>query len=84
MSLSEANLKELEEMGAQNVVLHLSKCTGADIGGFKTGNMARGGIIAWLADKDHAEDRMQRRILFWAVVAGIAGIAGVVAMILHR
>ena len=72
MPLSDANLKELETMGAPQVRLHVSQWSGrglgADIGGFKTGDMLRGDILDWLVAKDRAEKRFQGWMLFWASV----------------
>jgi len=77
--LTDAHRAELEEMGAPNVrahMVHFGADRGADVGGFKCGNINRGEIVDWLAAKHQHGERRQRWILFWAVIGGVAGMAG--------
>ena len=76
--LTDAHRAELEEMGAPNVrahMVHFGADRGADVGGFKCGNINRGEIVDWLAAKHQHVERRQRWTLFWAVVGGVAGMA---------
>jgi hypothetical protein len=82
--LTDDQRAELESMGAPNVPMHLMQWgggCGADIGGFKCGNINRGDIVDWLAEQNRAEESRQSWILFWAIVGGCAGIASVVTTI---
>ena len=47
------------------------------MGGFVCGSMTRGDIEDWLVEKNRDEVALQRRTLFWAMVAGWTGLAAV-------
>ena len=82
--LTETQRKELEDMGAPNVRTHLLQyggSRGADIGGFKCGNITRGDIVDWLATQNRIEESRQNRILFWAIVGGVAGALSLLATV---
>jgi hypothetical protein len=71
---------ELEALGAPNVRMKLGAVghgRGASIPGFKCGDITRGDIEDWLAEKYVAEVDVQKSTLRWAKIAGWAGIAGV-------
>ena len=78
--LTQEQRQELETMGATNVRFRLSQFGGgraSAIPGFKCGDMTRGDIEDWLAEKYVEEVRMQRWTLVWAMVGGVAGTLGV-------
>jgi hypothetical protein len=81
MALTADQRKELQEFGATNVRFKLpthGAGRGAAISGFKCGDITRGDIEDWLAEKSREETALQQRILFWARVAGWTGIVGIV------
>jgi F0F1-type ATP synthase membrane subunit c/vacuolar-type H+-ATPase subunit K len=72
---------ELEQWGAATVRAHLGGFAlgaGADIAGFKSGNITRSDITDWLAEKSKKEESKQAAVLLWAKIAAIASIIGVV------
>jgi hypothetical protein len=72
---------ELEDHGACNIRFKLPQHgagRGASISGFKCGDITRGDIEDWLAEKSKEEAAQQSSILLWAQIAGWAGIASVV------
>ena len=71
---------ELERLQAPNVLsllIHSGPGRGASVSGFECGDITRGDIADWLAEKHAEEMRMQSSTLRWAKIAGIAGIVGV-------
>jgi hypothetical protein len=83
--LTDIQRKELEEMRAPNVRLHLAANQGSGPGAavaFRCGDIARGDVYDWLATKDAEETTRQSATLRWAVIAGWAGIIGAVIGIL--
>ena len=72
---------ELEHHGAASIRFRLIQHgTGRDaaISGFKCGDITRGDIEDWLAEKNAEESGQQSAILRWARIAGWAGIVGVI------
>ncbi len=70
---------ELEAFGPENVRAKLAtqgEGRDASIMGFKCGEITRGDIEDWLAEKNTQEKKMQERILFWAIVGGVSGTVG--------
>jgi hypothetical protein len=72
---------ELEHLGAPYIRLKLTQYgsgRGASISGFKCGDITRGDIEDWLAEKSAEETAQQSAILRWARIAGWAAIASVI------
>jgi hypothetical protein len=72
---------ELEHHGAPSIRLKLTQYgvgRGAAISGFKCGDITRGDIEDWLAEKNAEETAQQSAILRWAMIAGVAGIVSVI------
>jgi hypothetical protein len=72
---------ELERQGAASIRFKLMQHgagRGASISGFKCGDITRGDIEDWLAEKNAEETAQQSAILRWARIAGWAGIVSVV------
>jgi hypothetical protein len=72
---------ELEEQGPQSIrfkLLQHGSGRGAFIPGFKCGDIIRGNIEDWLAEKTKIEAAQQAATLQWARIAGWAGIASVI------
>jgi|SRR6266404_2926276 hypothetical protein len=87
MALSREQRAELESRGADNVRQKLFESgsgRGAVVRGFKCGEIERGEVEDWLAEKYREEAAVQRSTLRWAQIAGWAGLAGVVASIKSR
>jgi len=81
MALSREQRAELNALGPDNVRQKLFESgagRGALVRGFRCGDIGRGDIEDWLAEKYVEETAMQRGTLRWAQIAGCAGIAGVV------
>ena len=75
--LSPDQHSELERMGTENVRSKLTTYgggRGAAIGGFRCGDITRGDIEDWLAEKHSSERREQQSTLFWAKIAALTGI----------
>jgi hypothetical protein len=71
----------LEHLGAASIRFKLTQHgsgRGASISGFKCGDITRGDIEDWLAEKNAEETAQQSAILRWARIAGWAGIVSVV------
>jgi hypothetical protein len=71
---------ELEEHGAETIrfkLIQYGAGRGASISGFKCGDITRGDIEDWLAEKSREESAQQSATLRWARIAGWAGIVGV-------
>jgi hypothetical protein len=94
MPLNNIQRNELEATGAKVVSFKLMAQPGADKGaairGFNCGDITRGDVEDWLADKARDEERQQARILQWARIAGWSGIVaavigalGVAVAVLH-
>ncbi len=82
--LTEVQRKELENLGATTIRFKLTTHgagRGASISGFTCGDVTRGDIEDWLAEKNREEAALQDKILFWARIAGVAGIAGVLLVL---
>jgi hypothetical protein len=87
--LTDEQRAELEALGAATVrakLIQPGAGRGADLAGFKTGiqggNLTRGDIEDWLAEKHIEEARIQNSTLRWARIAGWAGIIGVIVTLL--
>jgi hypothetical protein len=81
MPLTPEQRAELEEHGPQNIRFKLPQHgggRGAAIPGFKCGDITRGDIDDWLAEKSRIETAQQAATLKWAKIAGWAGIASVI------
>jgi hypothetical protein len=72
---------ELEEHGPQSIRFRLIQYgvgRGASIPGFKCGDITRGDIEDWLAEKTKIEVAQQVATLRWAMIAGWAGVLSVI------
>jgi hypothetical protein len=72
---------ELEHHGAASIRFKLTQYGAgrpAAISGFKCGDITRGDIEDWLAEKNAEETAQQSAILRWARIAGWAGIVSVI------
>ena len=72
---------QLEEHGPTSIRFKLTQYgagRGALIGGLICGDITRGDIEDWLAEKSKAEAALQSAILRWARIAGCAAIIGAV------
>jgi hypothetical protein len=72
---------ELEHLGAAYIRLKLTQYAvgpGASLSGFRCGDITRGDIEDWLAEKSAEETAQQSAILRWAMIAGVAGIVSVI------
>jgi hypothetical protein len=79
--LSRAQRDELGKQGAQNIRFKLASYgggRGAAIGGFRCGDISRGEIEDWLAEKYHREATQQRSTLRWAQIAAWAAIVSAI------
>lgn len=79
--LTDEQRAELEALGPETVRTKLIQGGpgyGATLAGFKTGNLTRGDVDAWLAEKRIEEAAIQKSTLRWAKIAGWAGIAGAI------
>jgi hypothetical protein len=79
--LTRAQRDELEEQGAQNVRFKLASYgggRGAAIGGFRCGDINRGEIEDWLAEKYQREAAQQRSTVRWAKIAAWAAIVSAI------
>jgi len=82
--LTHAQRSELNSMGTPKVRAHLrqwGRGSGADIGGFKCGSIARSDIVAWLVDQSSVNENDHFRIQFWILVGALIGISGVIAAV---
>jgi hypothetical protein len=73
--LTRAQKDELEQQGAQNIRFKLASYgggRGAAIGGFRCGDISRGEIEDWLAEKYQREAAQQCSTLRWARIAALA------------
>jgi hypothetical protein len=71
---------ELEEHGPASIRFKLTQYgagRGASISGFKCGDITRGDIEDWLAEKSKMETAQQAATLRWAQIAGWAAIISV-------
>jgi hypothetical protein len=75
--LTRAQRNELEQQGPQNIRFKLAAYgggRGAAIGSFQCGDITRGEIEDWLAEKYQTEAAQQRSTLRWAQIAAAAAI----------
>jgi hypothetical protein len=89
MPLSAQQRAELESLGPATIRAKLNQPgtgRGASLFGFKTGveggQLVRGDVEDWLAEKYIEEAATQNSILRWAKIAAWAGIASVIATVL--
>jgi hypothetical protein len=79
--LTRAQRDELEQQGAQNIRFKLASYGGgrlAAIGSFRCGDINRGEIEDWLAEKYQREAAQQRSTLRWARIAAWAAIVSAI------
>jgi hypothetical protein len=79
--LTRAQKDELEQQGPQNIRFKLASYgggRGAAIGGFRCGDINRGEIEDWLAEKYKREAAQQRSAVRWARIAAWAAIASAI------
>ena len=79
--LTEAQRKALEVLGPTTVLAKLilsGAGRGASVSGFTCGDITRGYIEDWLAEKHTEESQTQSATLRWAKIAGWAGIASLI------
>jgi hypothetical protein len=86
--LTDKQRAELEALGAATVrakLIQPGAGRGADLAGFKTGiqggNLTRGDVEDWLAEKHVEEANVQNSTLRWAKIAGWAAIISVLATV---
>ena len=85
MTLRPDQRAELEALGPDNVRIRLIGAgtnIGACVGGFKTGDMDRGDVEDWLAEKYAGQVRVESWTLWAAVVGAVAGTIGVLIALL--
>ena len=79
--MTETQRKELELLGPATVrtkLINSGAGRGASVAGFTCGDIPRGDIEDWLADKHREETQTQSATLRWAKIAGWAGIASLI------
>jgi hypothetical protein len=75
---------ELDRLGIRAVQRKLDQSdVGHDalVGGFQCGEIERGVIEEWLAEKERESTRQQATILVWAQIAGVASMLAVLLAI---